>query len=224
MRSNIKTKTLLMCGSIACPLFIITLLVEGAMRPNYNTLLFPLSSLSIGENGWTQISNFIFTGILLVAFSYGLKRVFNLNNKKFRGPLLIRLVGIGLIGAGVFITDPIYGYPIDKPLVLNQYTFHGHLHDGFSMLVFICLPWACFLFRKYFIVQHKNKLANYSAITGYLMIATFIFTSLGFKQIPGFVNYAGLFQRLCILIGWTWITILSFHLMKLQIVGESNKT
>ena len=67
-------------------------------------------------------------------------------------------------------------------------------------------------------------MANYSAITGYLMIATFIFTSLGFKQIPGFVNYAGLFQRLCILIGWTWITILSFHLMKLQIVGESNKT
>ena len=224
MTSNIKTKTLLLCGTIACPLFIIVVLLEGAIRPDYSLLLYPLSSLSIGDTGWTQISNFVFTGILLVAFSFGLKQVCNHNKIKFRGPLLIRLVGIGLIGAGIFVTDPIFGYPHDKPLLLRQFTFHGHLHDGFSMCVFICLPWACFAFRKYFIAKEKKLWANYSAITAYAMITTFIIASLGFKQLSGFVNYGGLFQRFCIAIGSTWIMLLSLHLLKTQTDRNSNET
>src|ERR1035437_6383056 len=129
IKTNSITKALLSCGAIACPLFIILVLIEGAIRPNYNSFLYPLSSLSIGDTGLIQISNFIFTGILLVIFSLGLKQVCNSDKEKFRGPLLIRSVGIGLIGAGIFVTDPIFGYPPDKSLVLRQFTFHGHLHD-----------------------------------------------------------------------------------------------
>ena len=223
MRAYLKTNTLLLCGAIACPLFIIAVLIEGAIRPNYSALIYPLSSLSIGDSGWTQISNFIFTGTILVAFSFGLKQVCNYDKNRFRGPLLIRLVGIGLIGAGIFVTDPILGYPHDKSLVLRQFTFHGHLHDGFSMFVFICLPWACFAFRKYFIAKDKKVWANYSAFTGYSMIVAFIITSMGFKQLSGFVNYAGLFQRICITIGWTWMTLLSLHLLKIQLDRNSNE-
>ena len=224
MRAGLKTNTLLLCGAIACPLFIIAVLIEGAVRPNYSSVLYPLSSLSIGDTGWTQISNFISTGILLVAFSFGLKKVCNSDNEKFRGPLLIRLVGVGLIGAGIFITDPIYGYPTDKTLALRQFTFHGHLHDGFSMFVFICLPWACFVFRKYFITKDKKDWANYSTFTGYAMIAAFIITSMGFKQLSGFVNYAGLFQGICIAIGWTWLMLLSLHFVKIQLDRDNNET
>src|ERR1035437_2088191 len=93
IKTNSKTKALLLCGAIACPLFIIIVLIEGAVRPDYNSLLHPLSSLSIGDTGWTQILNFIFTGILLVIFSLGLKQVCTSDKVKFRGPLLIRLVG-----------------------------------------------------------------------------------------------------------------------------------
>ncbi len=224
MTDNLKGKALLLCGTIACPLFIIVVLIEGAIRPNYNSFLYPLSSLSIGETGWTQISNFIFTGILLIVFSFSLKQACNSDNRKFRGPLLIRLVGVGLIGAGIFVTDPIFGYPTDKPLLLRQFTFHGHLHDGFSMLVFICLPWACFVFRKYFIAKDDRKWANYSAFTGYAMIAFFIITSIGFKQLSGFVNYSGLFQRMCIAIGWTWMTLISLHLLKDTASHETRTT
>jgi Protein of unknown function (DUF998) len=71
-----QTNALLICGAIACPLFIITVLIEGAARPDYNSFLYPLSSLSIGDNGWTQISNFIITGILVVLFSRGVRQVF----------------------------------------------------------------------------------------------------------------------------------------------------
>lgn len=224
MKTSIKTKTLLFCGAIAGPLFIIVVWIEGAIRPKYSSLLYPLSSLSLEESGWAQIANFIFTGVLFVAFSFGLKRVCLSNNEKFPGSTLIRLIGIGLIGAGVFVTDPIFGYPTDRPLVLRQFSFHGHLHDGFSMFVFICLPWACFVFRKYFIAINKKVWAKYSTFSGYAIIATFIMASMGFKQLSGFVNYAGLFQRLCIAIGWTWMTLLSLHLIKFTPDTDINKT
>ena len=209
-----KTKTLLWCGAIACPLFIIAVLIEGATRSDYNSFLFPLSSLSIGDFGWIQISNFIVTGILILVFSIGLRQVFNSATAKFRGSLLIGLVGIGLIGAGVFVTDPIFGYPTNEPLVLRQFTLQGHLHDAFSMLVFVCLPWACFVFRKRFLATGEHGWATYSGFTGFAMIATFIITSMGFKQLSGFVDFAGVFQRLCVAIGWTWITLLSLHLLR----------
>jgi len=208
-----QTNALLICGAITCPLFILAVLIEGAARPDYNSFRYPLSSLSIGANGWTQISNFIITGILLVLFSFGLRQVFGSNKVIFRGPLLIMLAGIGLIGAGIFVTDPIFGYPPNKPIVLRQFTWHGHLHDGFSMLVFICLPWACFVFRKRFIKAGKHGWATYSAFTGFAVTVTFILASIGFKQITGFVNFAGLFQRLCILTGLAWITFLSLQLI-----------
>ena len=209
-----KAKTLLLCGAIAGPLFITAVLIEGAMRADYNSFRYPLSSLSIGELGWMQIANFILTGILLFIFSIGLRRVFNSSERKFSGPLLIMLVGIGLIGAGICYTDPVYGYPPDKPLMLAQFTIRGHLHDTFSMLVFICLPSACFVFRKRFVATAKSGWATYSSVTGFAIIVTFILAAMGFKQLPGFADVAGLFQRLCITIGWTWMSLLSIHLLR----------
>jgi hypothetical protein len=45
---NTKTKALLACGAIACPLFVIVFLIEGAIRTDYDPLRYPISSLSIG--------------------------------------------------------------------------------------------------------------------------------------------------------------------------------
>jgi len=70
---TLKTRALLICGAIACPLFIIVVLIEGATLPGYHSFLYPLSSLSLGDMGWTQILNFIVTGILIVVFSVGVR-------------------------------------------------------------------------------------------------------------------------------------------------------
>ncbi|MGB4847399.1 MAG: DUF998 domain-containing protein, partial [Saprospiraceae bacterium] len=85
MKKNSMPKALLLFGLVACPLFMVTVLIEGAVRPGYNSFLFPLSSLSIGVTGWIQIANFIITGILIIIFSIGLSRVFNSVKGKFRG-------------------------------------------------------------------------------------------------------------------------------------------
>ncbi len=212
--NDTTTKALLLCGAIACPLFVFVFLIEGATRSGYNPLCHPISSLSIGSLGWIQVANFIITGLLLLAFTIGLRRKLRPTISGVKGTWLIGLVAIGLIGAGVFTTDPVYGYPEDKPLVLAQYTIHGHLHDLFSIVVFVCLPSACFVFSRRFIARGEQGWAHYSVISGIAMIVAFIVTSIGFKQVSGFVDFAGVFQRLTITIGWIWITLLALHFLQ----------
>jgi hypothetical protein len=188
--------------------------VEGATRADYNPIRYPISSLSIGDMGWMQMTNFIVTGLLLLAFALGLKRALQFSVAKSKGVLLIGLVGMGLIGAGICSSDPIYGYPPNKPLVLAQFTLHGHLHDFFSMFVFVCLPWACFIFRRRFIQNGDKGWASYSGFTGFAMPLAFVITAIGFKQVAWFADYAGAFQRLTLIIGFTWIALLGIRIMK----------
>ena len=208
------TRLLLACGVIGPLLFIILFLIEGATRANYNPFRYPISSLSIGALGWMQAVNFLILGTLLVAFAIGMRRVLRGSRGGVWGPLLIGLAGIGLFGAGIFTTDPIYGYPPDAPLVLAQYTVHGHLHDLCSVLFFAGVPIACFVFCRRFVTLGERGWALYSLLSGLGMLAFFVLAAIGFEQIPGFVNVAGVFQRLSISIGLIWIALLALRLMR----------
>lgn len=213
-KDNSKTKVLLLCGPIGCIFFVILFLIEGATRPGYNPFRYPISSLSIGGLGWMQVTNFIITGILLFACAIGLRGALKNSIGKLMGPLMIGLVAIGLIGAGIFTTDPVFGYPEGQPLKLAQYSIHGRLHDFFSIFVFACLPVACFIFCRRFRSMGKTGWAIYSALTGLAMPVSFVLAGMGFMQNPILVNFAGVFQRLCIIIGWTWITFIAVHLLR----------
>src|SRR5262249_10183346 len=57
---------LLACGAAAGPLFTLAWLVEGATRAGYDPLRHPVSSLAIGEVGWTQRASFVLTGLLTI--------------------------------------------------------------------------------------------------------------------------------------------------------------
>ncbi len=73
MKAREKTKALLACGAIAGPLFVLVFLVEGATRAGYDPLRHPVSSLALGDHGWTQIANFVVAGLLTLAFAAGLR-------------------------------------------------------------------------------------------------------------------------------------------------------
>ncbi len=154
------------------------------------------------------------TGLLILAFAIGLRRTLHTSIGARWGARLISLVAIGLIGAGIFTTDPVYGYPPSAPLLLAQTSTQGHLHDLFSILVFIGLPAACFVLRRRFIAFGESGWARYSAFTGVAMLLPFVLAGIGFKQVAGFVAFAGVYQRLSITIGWLWITLLAVHMLR----------
>ena len=211
--STSKTKALLVCGAIGCPAFVIVFLIEGATRLDYSPLRQPVSSLSMGDSGWIQIANFITTGCLLLAFAIGLRRALRPSSSTW-GPLLVGFLAIGLIGAGVFIADPLNGYPPGTPVLPTERTVHGRLHDLFGLPVFLGLPIACLVFSRVFARLGERGWAIYSAFSGFLMFVAFFLAGMGFSQNPSLVNVAGLFQRVSITVGWSWMTLLAVHLLR----------
>ena len=128
---------LLVCGVTGPMLFVASFLVQGALRPDYDALRHPVSSLSLGPSGWVQMATFWLTGLLIAAYAIGLRRA----GCGWWTPVLVGLVGVGLVGAGIFVPDPISGYPPGSPMSAPP-TRHGLAHQLFSTPVFTALPAA----------------------------------------------------------------------------------
>src|SRR5215472_15619223 len=203
----VATRLLLACGAIAPLLNIVVLLILGATRPGYNGWLIPDSSLELGEGGWIQIANYIVSGVLLLAFAIGLRRVLRTGRGSTWGPILLGLYGLSFIGAGIFVTDPVLGYP---PGASSTPTVHGILHDLFGQLQFISLSVVCFvLARREAADQVSRGWTWYSLATGLLVAASDVFFFLTFEL----GGPAGLIERIGIIGGVTWIALLAIRLM-----------
>ena len=212
--SDLKTRFLLVCGAIAGPLFSLLWFITGLARTSYDPMRHPVSSLSIGPSGWTQVSSFLLTGVLTLALAYGLQDALQSRGGSKGTVLCIAAVGIGFLGAGLFVTDPVNGYPPGTPLLLMQPTVLGRLHRLFSALVFLGLPGAGFTMTRLFTRNREQIWAVYSRSSTIGFLTLFFLTSVGFAQVAPFVNYAGLLQRITLLIGLAWMTFLSIHLLK----------
>ena len=209
MTRTIKTKALLFCGVIAGPLFVVAFLVEGATRAHYDPLRHPVSSLALGDRGWTQSANFVVTGLLVLAFAIGLQRARRSLGDPTWGKSLVGANALGLLGAGVFAADPMNGYPPGTSDTRLQYSLHGVLHDTFSTLVFLGLPAACFVYGRWFAARGERGWAASSVTSGVVFIGAFVLSSAGFGQAEGLVDLAGLFQRVALIAGFGWLTLLA---------------
>ncbi|MFC4531552.1 DUF998 domain-containing protein [Sphaerisporangium dianthi] len=126
------------------------------------------------------------------------------------GPILIGVWAVQLILAGIFVTDPVSGYPPGTPDRLTEYvTTHGAVHDLVSIPGFIALAAAFLVFAVRFAAQRSRGWAAYSVITFAVFAVAFYLSSRGFDQSPGLVKFGGLFQRLAVTTGWLWLTLLA---------------
>ncbi|MFI5264456.1 MAG: DUF998 domain-containing protein [Candidatus Kapaibacterium sp.] len=221
-KTDRKTKILLISGAFGCWLFVLASIIQGRFHIDYDPVRHPLSSLAIGEYGWLQAANFIVLGLLTLGFSIGLRRALRRSKESIWVGIVMGLVAIGLVGAGIFITDPEYGYPVNLPLILAPITFQGYLHEFFSLIIFLGLPVACFILRHRFQVTGEPGWAAYSGFTGIAILVTFVLAGMGFKQFPHIADFAGVYQRLSITLGSIWITLLTLHLMKMRHKNRSH--
>ena len=165
-------------------------------------------------SGWTQTTNFLITGLLTLAFAIGLRRALRTLGGPTWGPLLVGAYAIGLLGAGIVVADPMNGYPPGTPDKRLIYSVHGVLHDLFSTLVFLGLPVACFVFGRWFAARGERGWVIYSAVTAVVFLGAFILSSAGFGQAEGLVDLAGLFQRVTLIAGFGWLTLLAVRFLR----------
>lgn len=216
MEQNPATRFLIAGGAIGSLLFIIVFLIEGATRPGYSAWHNFVSSLSLSDQGWMQIANFLMCGLLTLGFAIGLRQVFRTGRSSVWGPILLGVFSLALIVAGLFATDPSLGYPVGTHSSGPQ-TLHGIIHGIAGLITFSSLAIAGFVMARRFAGDPNWKgWALYSTITGTLVAVFFIASTVVSALdengvLPG--SPTGLLQRIAIIVGWSWIALLAMRLL-----------
>jgi hypothetical membrane protein len=199
------TRLLLLCGAVAGPLFILTVLIQDYTRPGFNPRLQGLSLLSLGQWGWVQIVNFVLAGVLNVFYAGGLWRRLHPGRAGTWGPLLIGVYGLGLIAVGVFRTDPANGFPPGVPAPTHP-SWHGAIHAFGALITFLAVSAAIAVFARLFLTRKERWWAFYCLASAVLMLVIFF---VG-------INNAVLFARalrLSTLIGWMAASLVATKLL-----------
>jgi hypothetical protein len=188
---------LLTGGVIGPVLFIVVFLVEGWTRPDYDPLGMFVSLLSLTDDGWQQIANFVVSGALILGGASGLRMVLRDGPGCRWGPILIGLAGVCLIVGGVFVSDPARGYPPGAPFVTPTFSWHGGVHFLAAVVLFAALPAAMLVLARRF-EGEGSRWALYSRASA-LGVLAFFFGEFAFTSITG------LLQRISIMLALGWV-------------------
>ncbi|WFE65985.1 DUF998 domain-containing protein [Micromonospora sp. WMMD714] len=197
MKETVATRRLLACGAAAGPLFVSVVLVGGAPQPGYRPVRQTVSELATGPTGWIQTTNFVVCGLLFAVFALGVLRTLRPHPIAGIAAALTGLFGVALIASGLFTTD-----------VAGQarHTWSGTAHDTAGGVVFLSLPLLTFAWAVHTARRRDWIWATASAAAGVTMLLL-----VQGLAVPG---YRGLYQRLTIGVGWTWITAFALHLYR----------
>jgi hypothetical protein len=155
--------------------------------------------------------NFVICGGLIFGFAIGLRRMLAPDGRGSTwGPRLIAALGLALVVAGVFVTDPAQGYPLGTPSGPAVTTsWHGAIHAFAGVMIFVVLlPIACYVMASYFAnAVNSRGWTLYSIATGLVIWASFTaYIVAGLHNGP-----AGFYERIAIIAGWGWIALLALR-------------
>lgn len=209
------TRILLLCGAIAGPLFIFTVLIQDYTRPGFDPRLDPLSLLSLGDWGWVQMVNFALAGVLNLLYAVGLWRQLHPGRAGTWGPILIGAYGLGLLVVSIFRTDPANGFPPGVPAATHP-SWHGAIHALGGLFIFVVLAAALAVFVRFFLARKERGWAIYCLASAVLLLLLF------FGSFTSAVLVAR-FLRLATLVGWMAASVIAIKLFCDPVFSEKRR-
>jgi len=204
------TRSLLGYGLVAGPFFVVVVLVQGLLRPGFDLARDDASLLSNGAWGWIQVANLMLTGAMVLACAAGVWRALTGGRGIRWAPVLLGIYGLGLIGAGIFVADPMNGFPpgtsAGRPVVM---TTHGILHIVSAAAGFLGLVAFCFVMARRFAADGGRGRAAWSIATGVVFLAAFSGLASGSSS-PVVV----LFFWVALVAAWAWLAATSVYLYR----------
>lgn len=192
-----------LAGMAGAVLFVSVFTIEGYLRPGYDPRSMFVSELSLGSRGWIQIANFIVTGLLVLLFSRAVAAEFSAGRASKAGPILLTIIGFGLLVSGPLVMDP-------APTPRDLMTLRSRLHWGFGGLIFSLSPVSCFVFWSRFRRDPKwQSLTWWTLAIGVITGAAVILMSIGPTRPPAPPNawneWSGLLQRSVLIPYFVWL-------------------
>jgi Protein of unknown function (DUF998) len=186
-------------GATASMLFVAVFVLEDSLTPGFNWLSTPVSEHSIASDGWIQISTFVVTGLLLLAFASGVAREFGRDGSML-GPRFLGILGSCLLLSGPFVADP-------APVAVysRDATWHGIVHGILGAIAFTLMPASCFVFYRRFRMDLQwRPLATWTLAACVVIVSGIVLQKIA--QLGPLHRLAGLFQRIVLVtfFGWTF--------------------
>ena len=187
---SVRAWLLLAAGTVGGLVFTGVYLAEGATRAGYQTLVQPVSALSLGPGGWVQQLNFVVFGVLVCLSAVGWRAALAPGRGALAFPMLRLIAGVGLVMDGLFAQDPSGGYPPGARA--GAATVHGQLHTLFAVITITALAGGCFVLAARFAAEPLwRRWAVFAAAAG---VATIMFIA-AFGAAGGHGGLAGLGER-----------------------------
>jgi hypothetical protein len=135
-------------------------------------------------------------------------------------PTLVAGIGIGLIGSGAFVTDPIGGFPPrtsnekrsdDTAAAETSPTREGRLRNLCAIPVFAGIPIAGLASAAAAVRRSDYRWAFFSAGSSAVMVGSFLLFGGAFGGASRLTGKGGIFQRISIASVFGWLTALSLR-------------
>jgi hypothetical membrane protein len=194
-------------AGIAGPVsFIVLVIVQGILLPDYSHVEMPISALAAWPTGWIQILNFCVFGTLMITFAVGLHGGVQESRRGAAGFPLLVLSGIGIVIAGVFPWKMINGVPTETtPHVAGAII--SFVAGGLGLIV---------LSRRLSTDPRWRDLSTYTLSTGITVLLLFVV--LGIFAIDNDAPlhpWAGLIQRVICAVWFICLIVLASRLRRL---------
>ena len=202
--------TFLWAGVAAPIVFTTVYLVDGATRAGYDPMRHQVSLLELGERGWLMTVNFLVTGVLLLVFAAGVRSWLREGPGALATPVAIAVASVGLLLAGIFPTQPLFGYPPGTPEGMATEVTPAsvmHLLGAFLFLFGLIAAALSFAVRSW-------RGGSQGWAVGSIAVAALVFVSFGASgggpsgQLL-FPDVSGLLQRVALISGMSWVLALA---------------
>jgi Protein of unknown function (DUF998) len=201
------TRSLLGYGVVAGPFYVASVLAQALLRPGFDLSRDDASLLSNGGLGWIQVATFVLTGLMVAACAVGMRRALSGGRAADGGTLLLAVFGAGLIGAGIFVADPMNGFPpgtaAGRP---ESVTLHGILHVVSAGIGFLGFAVACFVIGQRFAAEGRKRWSWFSRLTGVLFLAGFGGLASGSETPTVVIGF-----WIVLVLAFTWLAMVAIH-------------
>ncbi|WP_270889783.1 DUF998 domain-containing protein [Pedococcus sp. 5OH_020] len=200
------TRSLLGWGAVAGPFYVAVSLSLAVTRDGYSLTRHQWSLLENGNLGWVQVSNFVLTGLMLLAFAVGLRRALAGGPGGRWAPVLTAVFGACLVAAGVLRADPALGFPVGTPEGAARVTAHGIGHLATATTGFVAIAACCFVLARRFVAEGAGSLAMSSRVTGVVFLGGFLRVASGAGSVAANLLFTG-----AVVLVFSWITVVAIH-------------
>lgn len=200
------------CGCIAPVLFAGLVIFLAMLEPGYDHRTQMMSVLG-GVGGWRGFV-FLFggalTGLLLMAFAFGLHRGIGEGRRARIGPILIGIAGVGMIGSAIFHCDQ------GCANVLRAPTLAGRLHMAFALLT-----GAPFGLSLFFFLPRLARDERWAKYRWFTLVSGILGNVPGIAMWITFFTvrvraWEGVLQRLGIAFPLLWVEVMALRLLQLS--------